>query len=91
MDDQVQAIQDLRQKIQDLEKKVADLTNSLQETDNYLESPRVQIRNLEGAFKTLGAAPTADFMDGALVLTDISGTRKINVRINKVWYSVTVT
>lgn len=83
--------QQMQKEIETLKKTVARLEASLRETDNYVKAPRVQIKNFEGLFKTLTTAPTTGFPDGALVFTDIAGTRKINVLINKVWYSVTVT
>lgn len=80
LNNRVQELDEIKQRIRDLEALVV--------------APRVVLQNFEGIFKTLAAAPTAadtDFQDGTLLLSDVSGTRTIHVRINGTWYGVPVT
>lgn len=75
-----------------LTRDVQQLKKDLDAISALVISPRVSFENFEGSFKTLSTAPTTtNFQNGSLVLSDVSGTRKINVRINGAWYSVTVT
>lgn len=72
--------------IEDIEQRIVIL-------EKLLTDGRVRIRNLEGSFKTISSAPTAipGWETGAIVLSDIAGTRKLNAYINGAWYAVTLT
>jgi len=88
---------------QELEKMKRDLKSTqetlntalkrLEDLENYTESPRVQIRNLEGLFKTLAEEPTSivGYQNGSLVLTEVGSTRKVYFLINGSWRYVTLT
>lgn len=54
------------------------------------DSPKIDPNNLLG-FPIRTSTPTDSAIQGKIVLSDISGTRKIWARINGTWYSVTVT
>lgn len=54
------------------------------------DSAKIDPNNLLG-FPVRLATPTESAIQGKLVLSDISGTRRIHVRINGAWYSVAVT
>lgn len=77
----------------ELRNQIAELKQSVETLRGQVSGARVRFQNFEGLFKTFTtAAPTAnDFPNGSIILSDISGTRKINVVINGVVYSVTVT
>lgn len=84
----------LLQEIQGLRAHIQNLEQSLMQVKLDFYGPRVRIQQLEGTFKTLAVAPTSsdtDFQDGTLILSDVSGTRRIHVRIGGAWYAVTVT
>lgn len=79
-------------KIEKLEEKIRSMGEELGILKTLLNSPRVQIRNLEGALKTIDTAPTGvDYMDGTVLLYDDGADRKIYVKINDTFYSVAVT
>jgi hypothetical protein len=69
------------------------LETRLATLEKLLSDGRVRIRNFEGSLKTLAVAPTAipGWEAGAVVLSDIAGTRKLNAYINGAWYAVTLT
>jgi hypothetical protein len=82
----------MEEDIKKLKDRVDYLEKTLNNLSNSIRNPRVQIENLEGIFKTLASAPlTTDYRDGALVLYDDGGTRKIYVKINGAFYSATIT
>jgi len=97
--EQDQKIQTLEQKNRQLEQKNLALEQksvSLETRIRFLEtliiSPRVQIKNLEGALKIGSTAPTTnDTQEGCLFLTNESGTYKFYARINNGWRGVTLT
>lgn len=77
-----------------LKKKIDGLNQRIRDLETVVFSVRTNIDNLEGNFKILTAEPTAsdtNWDEGSLILTDVSGTRKLFVRINQAWYSVEVT
>lgn len=57
---------------------------------NGIDSPKINPANFMG-FPVRTATPTDSPPDGTIVLSNISGTRKIWARINNVWYSATLT
>jgi len=91
MDEQAKKYEELSRKFEELSRQFKDLQTQSNLATQFLKGARVRVDNLEGSFKTLTVAPSTGFQNGSLVLTDISGTRKINVLINGAWYSVTVT
>lgn len=91
MDEQAKKYEELSRKFEELSRQFKDLQTQSNLATQFLKGARVRVDNLEGSFKTLTVAPSTGFQNGSLVLTDISGTRKINVLINGTWYSVTVT
>jgi len=91
MDEQAKKYEELSRKFEELSRQFKDLQTQSNLATQFLKGARVRVDNLEGSFKTLAVAPSTGFQNGSLVLTDISGTRKINVLINGTWYSVTVT
>lgn len=79
-----------------METEIADkflsLEKEINSLKNFILNPRVQIKNLEGTFKTLSSAPSvSDFMDGSVILYDDGADRKIYAKINGVFYSATLT
>lgn len=79
-------------KIKELETRLSLMESLVSNLNNVLKSPRVQIDNLEGIFKTLSSAPdVADYRDGSLVLYESGTTRKIYAKINGAFYSATIT
>lgn len=57
---------------------------------NGIDSPQIDPDFLLG-FPIFSATPAHAAPDGTIVLSDISGTRKIWARIGGAWYSITVT
>lgn len=87
-------VQQLIDDIASMKLRLVSLETSLNALQTSLRSPRVQIKNFEGLFKSAATAPTVtdtNWTDGSMLLSDTGVTRKINVRINGVWYSVAVT
>lgn len=91
MDEQTRKYEELSRKFEEMSRQFKELQAQSNLATQYLKGARIRIDNLEGSFKVLTTAPTTGFQNGSLVLTDISGTRKINVLINGTWYSTTVT
>lgn len=91
MDEQTRKYEELSRKFEEMSRQFKELQAQSNLATQSLKGARVRIDNLEGSFKVLTTAPTTGFQNGSLVLTDISGTRKINVLINGTWYSTTVT
>lgn len=90
--EQDQKIQTLEQKNRQLEQKNLALETRIRFLETLIISPRVQIKNLEGALKIGSTAPTTnDTQEGCLFLTNESGTYKFYARINNGWRGVTLT
>ena len=79
MDEQAKKYEELSRKFEELSRQFKDLQTQSNLATQFLKGARVRVDNLEGSFKTLTVAPSTGFQNGSLVLTDISGTRKINV------------
>lgn len=75
-----------------LSKKVDDQNREIVSLQNRLRDSRVIIKNFEGAFKILDAAPTtSDTQEGCLYLTNVGGVYGLYARINNGWRTVALT
>lgn len=78
--------QDTQKQLDDLKRQVSNLQDIVDDLSGMLNSPRVQILNLEGAMNVLSAAPTnTDVLDGSFYATT---EPKLYIRINGAWKSV---
>lgn len=71
----------------------ADLAFRLRNFEQQFLGTRVQIRNLEGAFKVVSKVPdtTSGWLNGSIVLYDDGTNRRLYAYMNGVWRVVTLT
>ena len=87
-----QDISTLQRQFAQLQQQNASLENRVRYLETLIISPRVQIKNFEGALKVGSVAPTTnDTQEGCLFLTNESGTYNLYARINNAWRVVTLT
>lgn len=79
----------LQQQLDQLKRQMSIIQDIVDDLNGTLNSPRVQILNLEGAMNVLSAAPTnTDVLDGSFYATT---EPKFYIRINGAWKSVALT
>ena len=84
--------QETKKLLDSMNKKIDDQAREILALQNRLRDARVIIKNFEGAFKILDAAPTTtDTQEGCIYLTNVAGVYGLYARINNGWRAVALT